>query len=127
MPPASWCLLIGGLLPYLAVGVAKFSPGAGYDNARPRESEAQMTGLSARAMGAHTNGFEAYFFFAAAVLTAGQLGFAGRQLDQLAISWVVIRLVYLAVYCLGWARLRSLVWAAGMAVVLAIFTLPLWS
>lgn len=127
MPPAYWCLLIGGLLPYLAVGVAKFSSGSGYDNARPRETEAAMTGFRARAMGAHHNSFEAYLFFAAAVLTAGQLGYAGPRLDQLAISWVVLRLVYVVVYCLGWSRLRSLVWAAAMAVVIAIFTLPLWS
>ena len=126
MPPAYWCLLIGGLLPYLAVGVAKFSPGSGYDNARPRETEAAMTGFRARAIGAHHNSFEAYVLFAAAVLTAGQLGYAGSRLDQLAISWVVLRLAYLVVYCLGWARLRSLVWAGAMAVVIAIFTLPLW-
>jgi uncharacterized MAPEG superfamily protein len=127
MPPAYWCLLIGGLLPYAAVGLAKFSPGSGYDNARPRETEAEMTGFRARAVSAHHNSFEAFLLFAPAVLAAGQLGFAGPRLDQLAISWVVLRLVYLAVYCLGWARLRSVVWTAATAVTVAIFTLPIWA
>ncbi len=124
MPPAYWCLLIGGLLPYLAVGVAKFSPGSGYDNARPRQTEAAMTGFRARAIGAHHNSFEALPLFAAAVLIAGQLGYAGARLDHLAMGWVALRLAYLVAYVLGWAVIRSILFTAAMAVVIAIFALP---
>ena len=63
---------------------------------------------------------------ATAVLTASQLGFASGRLDRLAMAWVVLRVAYIAVYCAGLAKLRSLIWAVAMAVALAIFTLPAW-
>ena len=127
LPIAFWCVLIGGLLPYLAVGLAKFTPGSGYDNSRPRQSEAAMGGFRARALAAHLNGFEAFPLFAAAVLMASHLGAGGGRLDRMAMAWVVLRLAYMAVYCAGLATLRSVLWAAAIAVTIAIATLPAWA
>lgn len=126
MPPAYWCLLIGALLPYATVGVAKLGKNSGFDNARPRESEAAMTGLRARALGAHNNGFEAFPMFAVAVLIAGQLGFAGPMLDRLAMVWVVLRVAYILFYLADKPSLRSATWGLGTAITIAIFTLPAW-
>jgi len=39
---------------------------------------------------------------------------------------VVLRLAYIAVYCAGFAPLRSLIWFAATAVAVAILTLPAW-
>jgi len=126
MPIAYWCILAGALLPYVAVAAAKFSPGSGYDNARPRETEGAMTGFRARAVAAHHNGFEAFALFAVAVLAAVQLGQEGAALDRLCLAWVILRLAYTAAYCGGWPRTRSVLWTAAIGVALAILTLPAW-
>ena len=48
MTIALWMILIAALLPYLTVGIAKFS-GGDYDNATPRVWSATLSGWRARA------------------------------------------------------------------------------
>jgi uncharacterized MAPEG superfamily protein len=71
MPIAFWCVLAAVVLAYIPTAIPKGKKAvSGYDNARPRETQARFTGFSARAYGAHQNGLEAFGLFAVAVLTA---------------------------------------------------------
>ncbi|MGQ7959772.1 MAPEG family protein [Pseudomonas sp. SP16.1] len=124
MTLAYWCVLIAIVLPYLATASAKFG-GAGYGpraNSDPRAFLAGLQGWRQRANNAQLNGFEVTPAFAAAVIIAHQAGGAGQALlDQLAIAFVVSRVLYLLCYLADWGPTRSLLWFAGMAMIVALF------
>jgi uncharacterized MAPEG superfamily protein len=125
MTIAYYCLLIAGLLPYIAVGFAK--SGGGYDNARPRESMAKFKGRQARAVAAHANSFEAFPLFAAVVLLAGLTHADPHWVNTLSVIFIVARIGYIIAYLTDRPLLRSIVWMVGIACVLAIGSLSLTS
>ncbi|MBB6246873.1 MAPEG family protein [Rhodanobacter sp. A1T4] len=119
-----WCVLIGILMPLLWTGVAK-SMGR-YDlraNQHPRDFLAKLSGPASRANAAQLNSFEAFPAFAAAVLVAQYAHAPQHSIDLLAIAWVVLRLIYGALYIANLAALRSLVWFSGMACVVGLFVI----
>jgi uncharacterized MAPEG superfamily protein len=69
------------------------------------------------------NTFEALPFFAAAVIVAHQLGAPQARLDQLAVAWLALRLVYVWLYVSDRASARSLVWTGAVIVNVWIFLL----
>ena len=69
MTIAYYCVLVMGLLPIVAAGIAK-KGFDNYDNAQPREWLAKQTGFRARANAAQANLFESLPFFFAAVIIA---------------------------------------------------------
>ena len=116
---AYWCLLAAVLLPYAcaylakAHGFRKRRGQGGYDNADPRGWLAQQAGFSARANAAQANSFEALPFFIGAVIIAQQLGAAQTRLDILAVLFVTLRIIYIAMYVAGLPTMRSAMWAAA--------------
>lgn len=125
MPVAFWCVLVAGLLPVLTVGIAKVG-GRGYDNGDPRAWLEKQSGRSKRADNAHRNHFEAFPFFAAAVLIATHLGAPRGTLDTLALVFIGARLAYTACYLADKATLRSTMWLIGYLDIIAIFLLPVF-
>lgn len=115
-----WCILIAGILPYLSVALAKYGR-KDFDNAEPRAWLDKQTGWRRRADYAHRNHFEAFPFFAAAVLVAQQAGVAQGRIDALALTFIVLRLIYTALYLKDLPSLRSLSWAAGFLCVVGLF------
>lgn len=127
---AYWCVLIAALLPMVCAYIAKGAGGigrskaqGGFDNNDPRGWLQKQTGLPARANAAQANSFEGLPFFIGAVVIAHQLGAAQHGLDLLALAYVLLRAIYIALYVADRATLRSLTWAAGMAVNVAILFL----
>ena len=114
-----WMVLVAALLPYTTVGIAKAQKG--YDNAKPRVYLSNLEGWRARAEWAHRNHFEAFPAFAAAVFVAQLKPTPQHTIDLLAGLFIVARLIYTALYIAGFASLRSLVWFAGVACVIALF------
>lgn len=125
MTIANWCVVAASLLPVLTVGMAKATTrgprkNGGYDNHNPRGWEAKLQGWKARAVAAQNNGFEALPLFIAGVLLAQQAHGDQARIDMLAMSFIAIRLVYVVLYLKDVAVLRSLVWAAGVGVSIAL-------
>ena len=124
MTLASWCVLIAILLPYLSTATAKFL-GPGYGpraNQDPRACLGTLEGWRKRANNAQLNGFEVTPAFAATVIIAHQAGGAEQTLlDQLAVAFIVSRLLYFVCYLADWGPVRSLVWFAGMGLIVALF------
>jgi uncharacterized MAPEG superfamily protein len=116
---AYWCLFIAGLMPYFVLVIAKSS--RDYDNEDPRNMDGFRTPIRRRAHAAHQNSFEAFAFFAAAILVAALRGVPPRTINELAVLWVVFRILYIAIYLAGRGTLRSLVWFATIATTIAIF------
>ena len=118
MTVALWCVFVAGLLPYVATLIAK---SGGYDNRAPRDWLARQEGFRKRANAAQMNSFEAFPFFAAAVITAHVLNGPQSLVDTLALVFIAARIAYLACYLANKPALRSLVWFVGLAMIVAIF------
>ena len=114
------CILIMGLLPYVATGIAK-KGFEGYDNSMPRQWLAKQDGFRARANAAQANLFESLPLFFAAVIIAHIANAPQSRIDVLAVGFVIARIAYLACYVANWSTTRSIFWLAGMVCVVAIF------
>ena len=120
MPIAYWCILLAGMLPVLTVAVSKAGR-RDYDNAEPRAWLERQQGVRRRADYAHRNHFEAFPFFAAAVLVAEQMHASSLWINLLAVMFIIARLAYTALYLSNKPTPRSLAWVVGYVCVLALF------
>ena len=117
------CLFIACLLPYLSkmpLAIAQARHPTGYDNNHPRQQQAELTGFGARALAAHQNSFESLIIFSAATLTALATDHTSETIQYLAITYVVSRVVYHALYLLDWATLRSIIWTISLIMSLSM-------
>ncbi|MEO5670588.1 MAG: MAPEG family protein [Ramlibacter sp.] len=117
---AYWCVLIAALLPLACAWLAK-SQGlgrprkeGGYDNHDPRAWLARQKDWQARANAAQANSFEALPFFIGAVIIAHQLGAVQTRVDILAVIFVTLRIVYIAMYVAGLPTVRSAIWTLAL-------------
>lgn len=120
MTIALWCVFVAGILPYVAVVIAK-SGRSGFDNRDPRGWLARQEGYRKRANAAQLNAFEAFPFFAAAVIVAHLLNGPQSLVDVLALIFIAARVLHLVLYLSNQAPLRSLVWFVGLGMVVTIF------
>ncbi|QEZ47433.1 MAPEG family protein [Cupriavidus oxalaticus] len=125
MPIAFWCVLLAGVLPLATVAIAKAS-GPGFDNHDPRGWLDKQSGRARRADMAHRNHFEAFPFFAAAVLTASFLQAPQARIDELSMVFILARILYTVCYLTDRATLRTLCWTIGYLSVVGIFLLPVF-
>ncbi len=125
MPLSITCILIAGLLPIVSAGLAKAGL-RGYDNHQPRAWLARQTGWRARANAAQANAWEAFPFFAAAVLAAQWMSVPQPRIDALALAFVVLRVLYLGCYIADWAWQRSVVWVLALGCCIALYLGRLW-
>ena len=124
---ALWCVLIAALLPIVCAWLAKHQDfgkprsKGGYDNNEPRAWLARQEGWKARANAAQANTFEALPFFIGAVIIAHQLGAPQTLLDILALLYVTLRIIYIAMYVAGLGTVRSVIWALALLANIGIF------
>lgn len=124
MTVALWCVLVAIFLPLVCTLIAKLSSGrfGMKDNHDPRGFLDSLEGLPRRAHAAQQNSHEALPPFITAVLVADLVGNADQVTqDVLGVLYITSRLLYIICYLADWAMLRSLVWAAGLAIVVAFF------
>ena len=121
-----WCLAIVCFLPYVwgfaSIPARKQQLGR-IDNKDPRAQQAQLSGLGARAIGAHKNSFEAIAVFAPAVIVAHLAGADPVWSSRLAQIFVSARLVHGMFYLLDLDILRSLVFGVALACDVGLFVL----
>jgi uncharacterized MAPEG superfamily protein len=124
MTVALWCVLIAAILPLVATGVAKFvGTRERYDNRDPRAFLERQQGLSRRADNAQKNAFEAFPFFAAAVIVATLLKASPAQVDAAAVTFIIARVAYLGAYLADLPGLRSAFWVVGWLCCVILFLL----
>lgn len=120
MKIAFLCLLIAGVLPLVSTAIAKWGFRE-FDNHNPREWLSRQTGFRARANAAQHNAFEAFPFFAVAVVLGMGLSLDPSVLNRYCLIFVVARVLYLLAYLLDWASVRTLCWVVAYASCLAIY------
>ncbi|HDS1769264.1 MAPEG family protein [Pseudomonas putida] len=128
MTVALWCILIALLLNPLCALIAKAGSGRFglKDNHDPRAFLDTLSGLPRRAHAAQQNGYEAFPAFAAAVLVADIVGNAEQVTqDVLGVMYITSRLLYIICYLADWATLRSLMWFAGLALIVSFFVVSI--
>ncbi len=123
MTIAYWMVLAAAFVPYIGIAYAKFSAGGAktYDNHAPRAQMDSLPPQRRRGYWAQLNGFEAFPPFAAGVIVAHLAGAPQYCIDVLAVSFVVLRVLYTLFYIYDKPTLRSLVWAAGLLCVVGLF------
>jgi uncharacterized MAPEG superfamily protein len=119
MTVAIWCILVAALLPY-----APFAMIRGLDHRAPRLGAAKLEGFAARAHGAHLNAFEAFPFFAAAVIVSQIVEGASATVGVLALAFLAVRIGHIAFYLADRPPLRSACFTLGLLLTLAIFIHP---
>lgn len=119
MTIALWCILVAGLLHMPFAAAAKWS--SRFDNARPRDYLQQLSGWRQRANWTQQNSFEAFPFFAAAVLVAHGVAGPTAAADQLAIAFILFRIAFGLCYLADKATLRSLMWFGGLFSTIGLF------
>jgi uncharacterized MAPEG superfamily protein len=120
MTTAYWCVLAAALMPYVAVSIAK-SGGERFDNSNPRLWLEKQQGFRARANAAQANSFEAFPFFAAAVIVAHLAQAPQDRIDALAVMFVLARAAFIVFYVADWHWARSIVWTIGVVATITIF------
>jgi len=120
MTIALWCVLVAALLPYLATTIAK-AGGRRYDNRDPRAWMDRQEGWRVRANNAQLNSFEAFPFFAVAVIVAQMLQAPQERVDALALIFIAARVAYVACYLANWHHARSIAWLLGLVACIALF------
>ena len=125
MTVAEFCVFGTLMLYLLTIASVKWTGYRRFDNAHPRDPVFYEDPIRARALGAHQNGIEAFPFFAVAVLLAEfRLG-PLRLIDELAVLFLIVRIAYVFTYLGNRPNLRTILWAIGFAINVAIFFLPL--
>jgi uncharacterized MAPEG superfamily protein len=127
MTIADLCLLACVALTIASIMPAKLSGVRDYDNANPRDPRFYTPGLRSRSQGAHLNGYEAFPFFAAAVILAEMRSVPQGTVNALAVAFVVVRIAYVLLYLTDRPSARSVAWFVGFACNLAIFFAPVWA
>jgi len=120
MTTAYWCVLAAALMPYVAVSIAK-SGGERFDNSNPRLWLDRQQGFRARANAAQANSFEAFPFFAAAVIVAHLAQAPQDRIDALAVMFVLARAAFIVFYVADWHWARSIAWTIGIVATITIF------
>jgi uncharacterized MAPEG superfamily protein len=124
---AYWCVLLAALLPLACAYLAKYQgfgkprSQGGFDNDEPRAWLARQQGWKARANAAQANTFEALPFFIGAVIIAHQLGAPQTRLDVLAVLFIALRVIYIAMYVAGLGTVRSGIWGLAFLANIGIF------
>ena len=113
-------LLVTGLLPICSSAVAKWGFKQ-FDNHQPREWLASQTGFRARANAAQHNAFEAFPFFAVAVVLGLVMQLDPAVLDRYCLIFMAARVLYLIAYVADIATFRTVCWLTGYASCIAIY------
>ncbi len=117
-----WILLVVVLLPYLAriPTIRGQIALGGYDYHNPRAQQAKLAGLAQRANAAHQNSFEALQLYLAAVAACGFSGLTDGWMQLFALGFLLCRVLFILLYWLDQAYLRSIVWVLGTIMILTM-------
>jgi uncharacterized MAPEG superfamily protein len=124
MTVAEWCVFLSLMLYLVSIASVKWLGIGRFDNSRPRDPAFYEEPIAARALGAHQNGIETFPFFAFAVLLAEFRACPQNLINELAVLFLIVRIAYVFTYIGNRPTLRSILWAIGFAINLAIFFLP---
>lgn len=119
---AYFCIFLAAIMPMCLAGVAKYLGGfkAGH-NHKPRAFLEKLEGKAFFAKSAHDNSWEAFGPFAAAVIISLQAGVDSTLVDQLAMSFIGLRILYSLCYIFDKPLARTTVFMLSWACLFTLF------
>ena len=120
MTIAYWCVLAIIIFPYIFTTLAKWGPE--YDN-YSRAYLDHLKGWRKRAYWVRSNTFEGSPGFMAAVIIAQQLDAVQSSIDNLAIAYILTRIIYAICYITDKATLRTIFWLLGLGCIISLFVI----
>ena len=124
MNVAYLCVLLAGITPVICTTSAKWQF-KDFDNHNPRDWMARQTGFRARANAAQHNSFEAFPFFAVAVVLASLSAIDSVRIDQLSVVFIVARWLYVFFYVTDRPTLRTICWTVAYVCVVSLMALSI--
>lgn len=121
MTTAYWCVFTVIVLPYICVFMARLPGFTLQRNLIPRLVAEEFTGFKQRVYWAHANALEAVAPFSAAVIIAHLLNGPQATIDNLALTFVALRIAHALAYMANQGLLRSLLFVASMVCVVSLF------
>lgn len=118
-----WCILVALLVPYILSVLARSGVTKADYVKDPRAFNEQLTGWHRRAHLAQLNAFETFPGFAAAVLVAHFTQVLQLQIDAVALTFILFRILHASFYITDKPNLRSLSWQLGMLCIVSLFVL----
>jgi len=124
MTIADWCILGAVLLYLLTLAPVKPLGYREFKNSAPRDPAFYQHPVRARVLGAHLNGIETFPSFAAAILLAEMKHGSQTLVDALSLTFLAVRLAFVAAYIGNKPTTRTLLWNLGFLVNVLIFISP---
>lgn len=118
-----WCILAALLAPYILSVLARSGVTKADYVQNPRAFNETLTGWHRRAHLAQLNAFETFPGFAAAVLMAHITQVPQLQIDIVALTFILFRILHASFYITDKPNLRSLSWQMGMLCIVSLFAL----
>jgi uncharacterized MAPEG superfamily protein len=121
-----WSIAVAAFLiyvPFVAVSIGRFQ--VGYDYHAPRALFEKLPPYARRANWAHQNALEVFPIFAAAVLMVLVTERTSNLAANLAVAYLVCRLLHGAFYIADIPVARSLAWVGGMACIAGLVAISL--
>lgn len=126
MPIALWVLLLVAIVPYILAGLGgylKIQHLGHLDNQHPRIQAQSATGVTARAIAAQSNAWEALVLYSAVVIVCGFSGVNWQQLTIPSAIFAVTRVVHPVLYLMNIATLRSITVVVGIGACIYMISL----
>ena len=116
-----WSILIVMGVSYLAGLLAKCDKD--YDNSAPRLYSSHLTGRRKRAYWAHQNGIEIFPVYVSAIFVAHLQSVDPAIINNVAIYFIISRVLYTCAYICDKPTMRSIFWGIGLAFLIGLFIL----
>ena len=116
----AWLLIY---VPHTIGGAIRGRMEGGYDNRNPRAQQAKLTGLGARSVGAHQNGFETFTPFVAGAILASFRGVDPMVANGISVAWILARSGYIGFYLGDIHVARSVMWVLQIVCSFALLGL----
>jgi len=124
MTYAYWYLFATFLLPYVFTVLAKIAHPE-FSNRSPRDFLDNLEGWRKRAHWVQLNSFEVFPPFAAAVIIAHQVHAPQKNIEILALTFFICRVLYGFFYVIDKSSLRSLAWLGSLICIIGLFSLSI--
>lgn len=118
-------IFLASAIPYGLTLSTKLSGFGARENKRTREWQTSLTGWKQRAYWAHQNAFETFPFFASAAILAHLAAPTSATAPLFAWAFPALRIAYSLAYVFDRGALRTLVWTASMACIVALYGIAL--
>lgn len=115
-----WYVFIVMLMPYIFAGLTRYNNPI-REHHSPKDFLDSLDGWRKRSHWAQVNSFEIFPPFAAAVIIAHLAGASQQLIDVIALTFLMLRILYGVLYLANKTALKTLTWLASLVCIFSLF------